>query len=118
MTEKEAEAVTNLGALLAAAHEVIAEQLEIRKRLEDEVADLKEQLRLGNGTYQVSLADQAQSRADAARYRWLRDYSCPPHQFYISVPDEFHGVRFSPPEVDEYIDRARAALQDTPRHDA
>lgn len=49
--------------------------------------------------------------ADAARYRWLRDHSCPPHNFYISVPDEFHGVRYAPPEVDAYIDAALAALK-------
>lgn len=49
----------------------------------------------------------AQGReADAARYRWLRDQSCPPHNFYISVPIEFHGVRYSPAEVDAYIDAA------------
>ena len=49
-------------------------------------------------------------REDAERYRWLRDHSCPPHNFYISVPDEFHGVRYSPAEVDAYIDRARTLL--------
>lgn len=63
---------------LAVANEVIAEQLEIRKHLE----------------------------ADASRYRWLRDHSCPPHNFYIGVPDEFHGIRYSPSEVDAYIDAA------------
>ncbi|WP_240338948.1 hypothetical protein [Novosphingobium sp. BW1] len=47
---------------------------------------------------------------DAGRYRWLRDYSCPPHNFYIGVPDEFQGVRYAPREVDAYIDEARAAL--------
>lgn len=47
-------------------------------------------------------------QADAARYRWLRDHSCPPHNFYISVPDEFHGVHYTPSEVDEYIDAAIA----------
>lgn len=46
---------------------------------------------------------------DAARYRWLRDVSVPPHNFYISVPDEFAGVRYEPPEVDAYIDAAMAS---------
>ena len=55
---------------------------------------------------------QRQAQADAERYRWLRDHSCPPHQFYISVPDEFHAVRFTRNEVDAYIDDARAALKD------
>lgn len=53
-------------------------------------------------------------REDAARYRWLRDVSCPPHNFYISVPDEFHGVKYGPDEVDAYIDAARAALGEKP----
>ena len=52
-------------------------------------------------------------KEDAARYRWLRDVSEPPHNFYISVPDEFHGVRYKPNEVDAYIDAARAAQQAT-----
>ena len=46
--------------------------------------------------------------ADAMRYRWLRDKSEPPHNFYISVPVEFHGVGYQPSEVDAYIDAARA----------
>ncbi|CDO34089.1 hypothetical protein [Novosphingobium sp. KN65.2] len=54
----------------------------------------------------------AELEADAARYRWLRDHSVPPHNFYISVPDEFHGVKYSPSEVDAYIDEARAAFGD------
>jgi hypothetical protein len=45
-------------------------------------------------------------RRDAERYRWLRDASVPPHNFYISVPDEFHGVRYQSSEVDAYIDAA------------
>lgn len=53
-------------------------------------------------------------REDAARFRWLRDVSCPPHNFYISVPDEFHGVKYGPDEVDAYIDAARAALGEKP----
>lgn len=52
----------------------------------------------------------AKAEANAARYQWLRDNSCPPHNFYISVPDEFHGICYSPQEVDAYIDEARAAL--------
>lgn len=45
-------------------------------------------------------------KKDAARYRWLRDLSVPPHNFYIAVPDEFHGVRYTPHEVDAAIDAA------------
>lgn len=46
---------------------------------------------------------------DAARYRWLRDTSVPPHNFYLSVPDEFKDERYSPREVDAAIDAAIAA---------
>ena len=49
-------------------------------------------------------------RSDAERYHWLRDHSCPPHNFYISVPDEFAGQRYAPDDVDAYIDAARQAL--------
>ena len=49
--------------------------------------------------------------ADAARYRWLRDKSVPPHNFYIGVPDEFHGVKYHASEVDAYIDAAIAAAK-------
>jgi len=45
--------------------------------------------------------------ADADRYRWLRDKSVPPHNFYLSVPIEFDGVRYLPAEVDAAIDAAR-----------
>lgn len=48
-------------------------------------------------------------RADAKRYRWLRDISVPPHNFYLSVPIEFDGVKYSRAEVDATIDAARAA---------
>lgn len=76
MTDNEAEAVTNLGAHLAAAHEVIAEQLEIRRRLEGHLNQalsdiqalkevntrLTEELRWGQGCYQVALDDQVKCR--------------------------------------------------------
>lgn len=58
--------------------------------------------------------DVVKAVKDAARYRWLRDHSVPPHNFYISVPDEFHGVKYGPDEVDAYIDAARAALGEKP----
>lgn len=53
------------------------------------------------------LMDKAvEMEQEAARYRWLRDVSVPPHNFYISVPDEFAGVRYMQTEVDAYIDAA------------
>jgi hypothetical protein len=48
----------------------------------------------------------AADRPDALRYRWLRDISVPPHNFYLSVPTEFDGVRYAPAEVDAYVDAA------------
>ena len=57
----------------------------------------------------------ALAEADAKRYRWLRDTSVPPHNFYISTPDEFAGTRYKPQDVDAYIDAAiRALAQETP----
>lgn len=60
----------------------------------------------------AALADDARKKAeaDAARYRWLRDDSCPPHNFYVSVPDKFHGVKYAPADVDAYIDAAIRAI--------
>ena len=46
----------------------------------------------------------------AKRYFWLRDISAPPHNFYISVPDEFKDQRYTAQEVDDAIDAAMAAL--------
>jgi hypothetical protein len=57
----------------------------------------------------VPEADFGNIAKDAERYRWLRDKSEPPHNFYLSVPVEFHGVRYQPHEVDAYIDAAIAA---------
>lgn len=51
----------------------------------------------------------AQDKLDAERYRWLRDVSVPPHNFYISVPEEFANVRYTSKEVDDYIDAAIVA---------
>lgn len=56
-------------------------------------------------------APASQDAQDAARYRWLRDTSVPPHNFYLSVPDEFKDERYSPREVDAAIDAALAAQQ-------
>lgn len=47
---------------------------------------------------------------NAARYIWLRDHSVSPHKFYISVPDEYADVSFTPEEVDAYIDEARKGI--------
>lgn len=60
---------------------------------------------------QPAVAVNEQDRLDAARYRWLRDSSVPPHNFYLSVPVEFDGVKYTPQEVDNYIDAAIAAAE-------
>lgn len=62
----------------------------------------------------VAIAKQAATR-DSERYRWLRDVSVPPHNFYISVPEEFKDVKYSKAAVDREIDRAIAAA--TPKGD-
>lgn len=54
----------------------------------------------------VSATTPTAIEQDAARYRWLRDRSVPPHNFYIAVPDEFHDTRYTPQEVDAAIDAA------------
>lgn len=46
-------------------------------------------------------------QADASRYRWLRDISVPPHNFFLGVPVEFDGVKYLPHQVDDYIDAAK-----------
>jgi hypothetical protein len=53
--------------------------------------------------------ENASLNKDAGRYRWLRDKSVPPHQFYISVPIEFKDDKFTPQDVDAAIDAARGA---------
>lgn len=45
-------------------------------------------------------------RKDAERYRWLRDKSESVHQFYLSTPIWFTGVKFSKENVDRTIDAA------------
>lgn len=45
-------------------------------------------------------------RKDAERYRWLRDKSESVHQFYLSTPIWFTGVKFTPENVDSTIDTA------------
>jgi len=50
---------------------------------------------------------------NADRYVWLRDASVPPHNFYLSVPEEFDGVKYQPSEVDAYIDAAMLASAPT-----
>jgi len=58
---------------------------------------------------------EAGDARDAARYRWLRDHSVPPHNFYLSVPVEFDGVRYARSDVDAYIDAAmrESAIKDS-----
>lgn len=48
---------------------------------------------------------------DAKRYRWLRDHSVPPHTFYVAVPEEEKHTLFKRTDVDEYIDKAIAAME-------
>lgn len=43
---------------------------------------------------------------EAMRYRWLRDKSESIHQFYLSTPIWFTGVKFTKENVDNTIDDA------------
>ncbi|WP_338576279.1 hypothetical protein V6L78_13085 [Pseudomonas canadensis] len=49
-------------------------------------------------------AENEALRQDADRYQWLRDKSEAVHQFYLSVPLWFTGVRFRPQDADNAID--------------
>lgn len=51
-------------------------------------------------------AENEALRKDADRYRWLRDSSESIHQFYLSTPIWFTGVKFSKDNVDSTIDTA------------
>ena len=55
------------------------------------------------------LAENETLRRDAERYRWLRDSSESIHQFYLSTPIWFTGVKFSKDNVDSTIDSAMIA---------
>jgi hypothetical protein len=50
------------------------------------------------------IAENKSLRKDADRYQWLRDRSEAVHQFYLSVPLWFKGVRFRAQDVDKAID--------------
>lgn len=52
------------------------------------------------------VAENEALRKDAERYRWLRDSSESVHQFYLSTPIWFTGVKFSKENVDSTIDAA------------
>jgi len=56
------------------------------------------------------MSTEESDKLDAARYRWLRDHSVPPHNFYLSVPAEFAFVRYTSEDVDAYIDLVIRAL--------
>lgn len=51
-------------------------------------------------------AENEALRKDAERYRWLRDSSESIHQFYLSTPIWFAGVKFSKENVDSTVDAA------------
>lgn len=56
-------------------------------------------------------AENEALRKDAERYRWLRDSSESVHQFYLSTPIWFTGVKFSKESVDSTIDAAMSKEQ-------
>lgn len=101
---------------LAADFQTIAENVKLAWRrdtavgwgwLADEVAKrCAEEVAKGRATPQGYALVRVEQVKDAERYAWLRDVSVPPHNFYLSVPAEFAGVRYKPQEVDDYIDKA------------
>lgn len=50
----------------------------------------------------------AELEKNSDRYIWLRDKSEAVHQFYLSTPIWFTGVKFNPDSVDSTIDAAMA----------
>lgn len=77
--------------------------------------EVRSKLEVSEDTRQVLRSCLAQAEAeidalrkDAERYRWLRDKSESVHQFYLSTPIWFTGVKFTPENVDNTIDAAMA----------
>lgn len=63
------------------------------------------------------LSDECESlRKDADRYQWLRDKSESVHQFYLSTPIWFAGVRFRKEDVDNSIDAAMISVATPSAH--
>lgn len=85
-------------AILSAAAEL--------RRMHAECERLTVEVGYQRGMFSQSEAECERLRADAERYQWLRDVSVPPHNFYLSVPVEFDGVRYTRAEVDAGIDAA------------
>lgn len=77
-------------------------------RLRAENSDLKQQLVAAG----ITAENCEMFRRDAGRYRWLRDSSESVHQFYLSTPIWFTGVKFSKENVDNTID---ASMQERPQ---
>lgn len=95
--------------------ELVAAGIQVDKALIVKLkADLQEAYSLIGGIVlavgapiEGDLGDWVQAlRKDADRYRWLRDSSESIHQFYLSTPIWFTGVKFSKENVDSTIDAA------------
>lgn len=83
----------------------------LQSKLAQEQADYRSkcaELELVHEQLDAALERVRKLEKDAARYRWLRDISVPPHNFYLSVPVEFDGVRYTREQVDAAIDAALA----------
>lgn len=104
-----------LSTLRAATASVQADQRAEVERLRAECEALRKDAEIGarwkadsslEKWFPITAENMKTLEKDAARYRWLRDVSTPPHNFYLSVPIEFDGVRYTPHEVDAAIDAA------------
>lgn len=105
-----------------AAHEVVVERDQLKadvERLNAELDEAKQFQPIGEAclanrdtlraSLGLKLGDNLHEhvealRKDAGRYQWLRDKSQAVHQFYLSVPLWFTGVRFRTQDVDNAID--------------
>ena len=60
----------------------------------------------GNAERDHLKAENEALRKDSDRYQWLRDKSEAVHQFYLSTPIWFTGMKFNKKNVDSTIDAA------------
>jgi hypothetical protein len=93
--------VVDQDAELAALRDELAGVVAEKVGLQEWVDNLK---------HDLTAAEQrnAELEKDAARYIWLRDKSESVHQFYLSTPIWFTGVKFNTENVDSTIDAAMA----------
>lgn len=92
-----------------ASREASAAEIDQLKAKNEALVDRLENVCRVAGIEQVTLLTGIEAmRKNSERYRWLRDSSESIHQFYLSTPIWFTGVKFSKENVDSTIDAALA----------